>query len=273
MIDAHAHVWRATDEPASPRTIVSSTCDVPVELLDQYLTEYGLERAVLVQPAFLGEQNDYVADWARRLPQRFAAVCVVDPRLPDAADRLRYWVDERGCRGVRFRPRLPAESQVFGSPQTFPLWDFMRDRGRVVSVFAGVEHLSTIATLAARFPEVGIVLDHMALPSPRAGTDSQAFRGLLALARYPRVSIKVSGYHHFSEEPYPYRDCWPLFHALYHEFGPSRLVWGSDFPHVLLQCGYRRSLLLQERAYSSLTPVELALVMGGNAAALYWGTG
>ena len=273
VIDAHAHVWRATEEPAGPKTIVSSTCDVPAELLDQYLTEHGVERAVLVQPAFLGEQNDYVADWAAKLPHRFAAVCVVDPGHPAAGDRLRYWVDERACTGLRLRPRLPGEAEAFGSPRTYPLWESIRERELVVSVYAGPEHLSTLATLAAHLPEVAIVVDHMAHPPARFGISSRAFRNLLTLARYPRVFIKVSGYYYFSEQPYPYRDCWPLFRALYDEFGPSRLVWGSDFPHVLLQSGYRRSLLLQERAYSFLTRDELALIMGGNAAALYWRTG
>jgi predicted TIM-barrel fold metal-dependent hydrolase len=273
MIDAHTHVWRATDKPAGPRTIVSSNCDVPAELLDEYLTEYGVERAVLIQPAFLGEANDYVADSAARLPHRFAAVCVVDPRHPAACDRLRYWVDQRGCKGLRLRPRMPDEADAFGTPRSYPLWECIRERGLVVSVYASHEHLSTLATLAAHFPEVAIVVDHMAHPPSRLGVDSQAFRDLLALARHPRVFIKVSGHYHFSDQPYPYPECWPLFRALYDEFGPSRLIWGSDFPHVLLRGGYRRTLLLQERACSFLKRDELALIMGGNADALYWRTG
>jgi predicted TIM-barrel fold metal-dependent hydrolase len=271
MIDAHTHVWRATDESAGTKTIVSSTCDVPAELLDQYLTEYGVERAVLIQPAFMGEDNDYVAECAARLPQRFAAVCVVDPRHPSADDRLGYWVGERGCKGLRLRPRMSGEAEAFGSPHTYPLWESVRERGIVVSIYAGPEHLATLTALATRFPEVAIVVDHMAHPSAPLGADSQAFRNLLALARFPRVFIKVSAYYHFSEQAYPYPECWPLFRALYDGFGPSRLLWGSDFPHVLLRCGYRRSLLLQERAYAFLGRDELALVMGGNAAALYWG--
>jgi predicted TIM-barrel fold metal-dependent hydrolase len=168
---------------------------------------------------------------------------------------------------------MPDEAEAFGSPRSYSLWECIRERGLVVSVYAGAEHLSTLATLAARFPEVAIVVDHMAHPPSRLGADSHAFRDLLALARYQRIFIKVSGYYHFCEQPYPYPECWPLFRALYEEFGPSRLVWGSDFPHVLLRCGYRRSLLLQERAYPFLTCDERALIMGGNASALYWGAG
>ena len=34
--------------------------------------------------------------------------------------------------------------------------------------------------------------------------------------------------------------------AIYDRFGPARLVWGSDFPHILLKIGYRRALLLPQ---------------------------
>jgi L-fuconolactonase len=61
-----------------------------------------------------------------------------------------------------------------------------------------------------------------------------------------------------------------LFRGLYDAFGAGRLIWGSDFPHVLLTTGYRRSLLMQERVYTFLSEAERAQIMGGNASALYW---
>ena len=61
-----------------------------------------------------------------------------------------------------------------------------------------------------------------------------------------------------------------MVRAVYDAFGPDRLIWGSDFPHVLLKTGYRRSLLLLQRFYSYLPEKELDLIMGGNAARLYW---
>src|SRR6266852_1539281 len=94
--------------PNPAGTIVSPLSDVPVELLMQYMTEHGVDRAVLVQPMYPGEDNSYVANCAAAQPDRIAAVCVVDPRQPEAADRLEYWVREHGCKGLRLRPRLVA---------------------------------------------------------------------------------------------------------------------------------------------------------------------
>src|SRR5687768_15266618 len=130
IVDSHLHVWRAVPDHQRPNvTTVSPVCDVPVELLTEYMAEYGVERAVLVQPLFPREDNSYVADCAAAAPERLAAVCVVDPRSPEAPDRLEYWVRERGCRGLRLRPGVAAEAACFGQPATYPLWEMAQRLG------------------------------------------------------------------------------------------------------------------------------------------------
>ncbi len=271
IVDAHLHIWRAIpNHPTPGMTIVSPASDVPVELLNAYMDEHQVERAVLVQPLYPGEDNSYIADSAAADAQRFAAVCVVDPRKQDAPERLEYWVRERGCKGMRLRPRVPGEAAGFGAPETDRLWEKARSLNVVVSVFASPEHLPTVARLAERYPEVAIAIDHMAYPDVAKGVDAPEFQNLLALARYPRVYIKVSGYYYYAREPYPYPDCWDYFRAVYNHFGAERLMWGSDFPHILLKTGYRRNLLLQERAFPFLDPEALDLIMGQNAVGLYW---
>lgn len=261
------------DYPDPAATIVSPLASVPIELLDQYLDEYGVERAVLVQPMYPGEDNSYVADRAAARPERYAAVCVVDPDRPGSDERLEYWVRERGCRGLRLRPHFPREAASFGDPRTFPLWRQAEQLGIVVTLLAGPEHLPIVAELAGRFPGVPIVLDHLAYPDPTEGTEGVAFRRLLELASCKNVHVKVSGYYHFSRQPYPYVDCAPLFQKLVERLGPERLIWGSDFPHVLLKCGYRRALALHERVHTDLAKTDLDRILGNNAEKLYWTTG
>lgn len=288
-IDAHTHIWRAVTAPQAA-TIVSGQCDVTVELLRAYLDEHQIDRAVLVQPVYPGTDNSYVANSAAADSGRLASVCVVDPRRPDAADQLRYWVTERGCRGLRLRPRVADEAAAFGHAATWPLWEAARELGAVVSVLAGPEHLPTIGTLAERFAPVNIVLDHFA--HPRLAEPAPEIAGLLALARLQNVHIKTSGHYYFSDEPYPYHDCRRLVTAVFDAFGPDRLLWGSDFPHVLLKSGYARSLRLvgsapkgqiataaHDAAKSDasvdlfcgrLSAADRDKILGRNAARLYW---
>ena len=155
IVDAHLHVWRSSpDHPNPGATIVSPTSDVPVELLKQYMDEHGVDRAVVVQPLYPGEDNSYVADCAARDPDRLAAVCYVDPRREGADRRLRYWVRERGCRGLRIRPSVPGEEVTFGRPASYPVWEAAQDLGIAVNLLMRMEHVPALAGLAERFPRV-----------------------------------------------------------------------------------------------------------------------
>ncbi len=269
IVDAHAHIWKADPGyPAPSATIMSPLSDVPLGLLRGTLEEHGVDRAVLVQPMYPGEDNSMVADAAREDPVRFAAVAVVDPRAPGAPERLEHWARERGCRGLRLRPSFAGEGEVFGEPSTFPLWERARGLGLVVSVLARMQHAARIGALAERFPEVPVIVDHFAHPDVAAGPGGWA--PLLELARRPNVHVKPTGYYYFSRQEYPYADCADLFRAVYDRFGPDRLVWGSDFPHVLLKSGYARSRRHLERHFWFVGRDERARIMGGNAARLYW---
>jgi predicted TIM-barrel fold metal-dependent hydrolase len=264
------HVWRAASG-ATPNvtTLVPPQSDVPIESAEKVLKDNGIDRAVLVQPVFRGEDNSYVADCARAEPERFAAVCVVDPRAQGAEGRLEHW-HSQGCRGLRLRPRLAEEEAVFGDPCTYALWQAAERLNVVVSVLCGPSHLAVLDTLAERFSAVSIVVDHMGHPNPKAGADGAAFQSLLALARRDNVFVKLSGFYHFSDEAFPYSQCWPSIVAAFEHFGPQRLLWGSDFPHATVTCGYAQSLEVLDQALPTCPSANRDTILGGNALRLYW---
>ena len=201
---------------------------------------------------------------ARGEPNKFAAVCVVDPRTPGAEKRLEHWV-RTGCRGLRLRPRLPDEDAAFGDRSTFALWQTAQDLGVVVSVLASPKHVERIAELAARFPDVAIVVDHLAHPDPQAGVPAPSFQRLLDLADHPQVFIKISGWHHFSARGFPFGDCRDLLRAVYERFGLRRLLWGSDYPHVTRAGGYAAAWQFVHDLFDGRPSAERDAVKGGNA--------
>ena len=85
------------------------------------------------------------------------------------------------------------------------------------------------------------------------------------MARLPQVHAKLSGFHHWCRERYPYRDGKPFVEAVVKAFGAERCMWGSDFPHVLAGCGYVRNRNLLPRMLPSLSKAELDAIMGGTA--------
>ena len=267
IVDAHLHVWQSNPAfPDQAATTASPACDISLELLEQYMDEHGVDRAVIVQPLYPGEDNSYVADCAASNPDRFAAVCVVDPNQADAVSKLKYW-HERGCRGLRLRPKVPAETECFAASPTFPIWEFAQQNSMVINVLGSFEHLSAVADIAEKFRTVSIIIDHLAHP-PDCRPETCA--ALLALADHHNVLLKLSGFPYYSHEDYPYRDCVELVREIYERFGAERMIWGSDFPHVLLQSGYARALKWLEWTCDFIEPADLDLILGGNASRLYW---
>ena len=52
-------------------------------------------------------------------------------------------------------------------------------------------------------------------------------------------------------------------------FGPRRLIWGSDWPVLELAAGYDAWAALCNDFVAPLEASDRALIMGGNAVALY----
>src|SRR5262245_37568148 len=271
IVDPHLHVWDETaagKDPGPMTNAYSPQSPAPVELFLDYMDEAGVEKAVFVQPWFYHWDNAYMARCLQRFPDRFRAVCVVDPRGSQAAAALRQWRAE-GVTGIRLRPLREGESPPsgpwFGTEETMPLWEAIAETGTVVCpLFAGTE-LHRLPALLRRFPGITVVVDHLNNPDPAQGLDQPAFRALLELAPLRQVHVKLSGFHHWCRERCPYRDGLPYVEAAVRAFGADRCMWGSDFPHVLAGCGYVRNRHFLPRAATFLSKSELDAVMAGTA--------
>ena len=125
MIESHCHIM-SEDQHAYPRVLGPNPAawvrDLPVEEFLKLMDGAGVERAILVQ-AFGAYRfdNSYVADAAAHHPNRCVAVCIVDATAPDAADKLSYWVNERGVKGLRVVTWTEPETML-DDPRIDPLW-------------------------------------------------------------------------------------------------------------------------------------------------------
>jgi len=96
-----------------------------------------------------------------------------------------------------------------------------------------------VARLADQFPDLTIVIDHMAdcpIDQP------QQLDLLLALERYPKLFVKISHTWSISKQPYPYADAQQFVKRLYEKFGPQRLMWATDWPIVERAASYTKAL-------------------------------
>jgi hypothetical protein len=63
------------------------------------------------------------------------------------------------------------------------------------------------------------------------------------LAPPPQVHVKASAFFRVSQQPYPHLDACAALRRLVDVFGARRVMWGSDCPWVLEQCGWVQLVL------------------------------
>jgi L-fuconolactonase len=101
-------------------------------------------------------------------------------------------------------------------------------------------HLEHVAYLGENFPDLRIVIDHLAKP-PIKSTGTEPWRTLIRrAAQTPRVYAKVSGLYPAVGSWSDHRpaDLRPWIDVALAAFGPDRLMIGSDWPVSVLAGGY-----------------------------------
>jgi predicted TIM-barrel fold metal-dependent hydrolase len=98
-----------------------------------------------------------------------------------------------------------------------------------------------VGNLADQFPDLTIVIDHMAdCPVDKP----EELEKLVALKRHPKLFVKISHAWSLSKQPYPWLDAQEHVKRLYHAFGPQRLMWGTDWPVSESHTTYDKTLTL-----------------------------
>ena len=67
----------------------------------------------------------------------------------------------------------------------------------------------------------------------------------------------------------PAADFRPAADHLLEHFGPLRLLWGSDWPHLLADSDYLAWYVLSERLLEGTSEADCTSIYGGTAAEVY----
>jgi predicted TIM-barrel fold metal-dependent hydrolase len=242
IIDPHVHVWKKDPSyPWAPETTKPPAEDALPETLLGLMKANGVSHTVIIQVIHYRWDNRYARDAIRQHKGKFLGVCRVNPESPGAPDDLTRLVKEEGFRGVRISPAGNASGDWIGGPLMPPLWRRTQELKVPMTVLTATSRLPQVARLIEQFPDLDVVIDHMADCRPDQPAEQKK---LLDLARFPRVYVKISHTWSLSKQPYPYQDTHEQVHKLYDAFGPQRLMWGTDWPLVEGYCGYARALAL-----------------------------
>ncbi len=267
IIDPHVHIWTHDPEfpwPAETRNPPSGSA-LPEELL-ALMEANGVEKTVLIQSIHYRWDNSFVAHVQKSYPNKFMGVCRVNPEDQGAPDHLSFWTEEHGFKGVRLSPSIEPSGDWFDGPLMAPLFARSEALKIPMLILTGPKRLPRLAQLIEQFPELDVVIDHMADCSPN---DSEQVQALLNLARYPRVYVKISHTWGISNEVYPWKDTHGLVRQVYEVFGARRIMWDTDWPVCLHKATYGQTLTVVRDEMNFFSSEDLEWVLGKTALRLW----
>jgi L-fuconolactonase len=120
--------------------------------------------------------------------------------------------------------------------------------------------------MAERFPQVRIIVDHMARPVMEDGPPYAAAASLFALAKYPKIFLKLTP-RGFTEARNGKATPETFFAKLVSVFGAQRLAWGSNYPSS--EGSLSELLAVAKDSLSSLSQEDQSWIFAKTAQSLY----
>ncbi len=272
VIDAHLHLWDIASGGYGWLTPEAGALydTFTAEQAHAELAASGVAGAVLVQADDTDADTDSMLQVAAGHAWVSGVVGWVPLEHPAAAEaRLEELTEHPVFCGVRHLVHEDPRDgflELDGVRRSLAL---LARRGLAFDVpNAWPRHLDQTTRVAAALPELTVVIDHLGKP-PRGRDDFGAWRASFeAASRLPNTVAKVSGLAVPGQggAADDLREVWSI--AL-EAFGPSRMLWGSDWPVSTLSGGYAETFGTLMSLVDELSADERAAVRGGTAARVY----
>lgn len=196
-----------------------------LERYRNHLATLGFERGVIVHSILYGTDNSITVETVKRLGQGFVGVGL----LPDGASEAQIAkFATQNMKAVRLNY---VHGGVLSWDGAKAMADTLSAHGLHIQMLLHSHlHLQDLQSDIKALPEP-IVIDHLGWPDLTLGVDDPGFQALLRLVGDGHAYIKLSALYRLC--PAPYDQAAPFVDALVRA-NPDRCLWGSDWPHLML---------------------------------------
>lgn len=287
IVDAHHHLWdlsvgryawqsgRTLGDDASPfdRNYLISDFRRDAEDLE-------MAASVHVEAAWIGKGypvaesawlSSIIADSA--IP--VVHIAYAELEKPAAEEQLDRHLAVAPVRGVRqmldWDPRTTAENRfdLMSNPDWLRGLSLLASRNLTFDLQIAPEQMEQASEVVDAFPEVTFILNHGGLRGPLdERSRSEWVKGIKELSRRPNTVAKASGFENV-EAPWNHGAFKSFLRRLLDNFGPSRVMFGSNFPIARTSISYRELVASCESALRGLTAAEQHMFFSENAQRVY----
>jgi L-fuconolactonase len=271
MIDAHVHFWKYN--PIKDAWITDEMGLLQRDFFPQdlkpVLQENGVTGIVAVQADQSEKETKFLSQLANKNPFIKGIVGWVDLQNKNVEDKLLYWSEYPLVKG--FRHIVQAETEGFLKKEAFlngikllKNFDFTYD------ILIYPNQLKEAIQFVNKYPNQKFIVDHCAKPCIRDQKISEWKIELKEIAQNENVYCKVSGLTTEAKwNQWKEKDFYPYLDVVFESFGTDRILFGSDWPVMLLSSTYNKWKNLLEKYMLQFSDEEKQKVFDTNAIKFY----
>jgi L-fucono-1,5-lactonase len=270
-IDSHVHFWKFDKKRD---TWITNDMKILKEdylphTLETTLRRNGIDGCVAVQADQSELETEFFVELAKTYGIIKGVVGWVDLRADNVSARLDYFSQYRVIKG--WRHIVQGEAAGFMSDPSFRRGiEALGPYECTYDILIYHHQLTDAIALVAAYPFQKFVIDHCAKPAVRDKDIESWKRNIIEIASYPNVYCKLSGL--FTEAKWKNwspADFYPYLDVVFQAFGIERLMFGSDWPVMLVSGIYVQWKSLIEKYMESYTDDDKERVFGLNAIEFY----
>ena len=271
IIDTHVHFWKydkKRDAWITDEMKILKQDQLPAHLIPT-LKRNGVDGCVAVQAGQSEYETHFLVELAKTHSEIKGVVGWTELQGKSVEERLQFFSQYNIIKGWRH--------VVQSEPDDFLVREDFQNGIRALAPYNYtydilIYHyqLRPALEFVAKFPKQKFVVDHCAKPDI-GKKDIDEWKVLMKeMARHPNVFCKLSGL--FTEtkwKRWSAGDFYPYLDVVFETFGTDRLMFGSDWPVMLLSGIYVQWKSLLEKYMENLVEEDRLKVLGENAISFY----
>ena len=271
IIDTHVHFWKydkKRDAWITDEMKILKQDYLPAHLIPT-LKRNGVDGCVAVQAGQSEYETHFLVELAKTHPEIKGVVGWTDILSKNVEERLQFFSQYNVIKGWRH--------VVQSEPDDFLLKEDFQNGIRALAPYNYtydilIYHyqLKPALEFVSKFPNQKFVIDHCAKPDIGKKNIEEWKVLMKQMAQHPNVHCKLSGL--FTEtkwKQWSAGDFYPYLDVVFETFGTDRLMFGSDWPVLLLSGIYVQWKSLLEKYMENFVEEDRLKVFGENAISFY----
>ena len=272
VIDSHQHFWKYNPLKHSwiddDMSVIRKDF-LPTDLAKVYI-ENGISGCIAVQADQTLEETDFLIDLASKYDFIKGIVGWVDLRSENIEKVLEKYSKQNIVKGFRHVVQAESDHNFLLRPSFLRGISSLEKYNFTYDILVFPHQLGAVLEFVKQFPKQKFVIDHIAKPYIKDGFYEGWASQMTSISKQENVYCKMSGM--ITEADY---NTWtleqlnPYMDLILKDFGPNRIMFGSDWPVCLVAGNYKQVKEIVTNFILKLSDSEQRGIMGSNAINFY----